>query len=131
MLGMIVVIRTIEVCGHDAYIIRTVPERKLPKLIRSEKPEDLMKVMELTNQILAKIEDKIAMDLTAKKEYDKAMRVIKETARELKERCGVIGADTRKRLDELKSEGAEAAATRVMPVPARKDTANRVKSLNS
>lgn len=114
-----------------SYVIRTIPERKLPKLIRSEKPQDLIRVMELANEILSKIEDKIALDLTAKKEYDRAMRLIKETAREIKEKNGVVDADIRKRLNDLKAVEAEQKAARVMPVPARRDTAGRVKNLNS
>ena len=68
------------------YIIRTIPERKLPKMIRSENQKDLLKVMALTQTILEKIEDKIAATVIDKAQFDETMRKIKATAAELKSR---------------------------------------------
>lgn len=68
------------------YIIRTIPEKKLPKMLRSENQKDLVKVMEMTQKILEKIEDKIASTMMDKAEYEKTISKIKATAAEIKSR---------------------------------------------
>ena len=66
------------------YVIRTIPERKLPRMIRSEDNNELSKVAELVESILQKIEDKISRVVVDKNEHEKIMRRIKETSREMR-----------------------------------------------
>lgn len=66
------------------YIIRTVPEKKLPKMIRLESREDLLKVMALVEATVEKVEDRIAQVLGDTEQYRTVMKQIKETAAEMK-----------------------------------------------
>ncbi len=66
------------------YVIRTIPEKKLPAMIRSDDPKDLEKVMELSQQIIQKIEDKIVLTIRDKEKSDQIIRRIKATAEQQK-----------------------------------------------
>ena len=68
------------------YVIKTIPERKLPRMISSENHDDLYEVIELVESILKKIEDKITNVVKDKTEHDKIMKRIRETSCEMRKR---------------------------------------------
>ena len=57
--------------GWYRYIIRMIPEKKLPNMIVSEDPDDLTKVMDLVDKINEKIKEKIVVSMKAKVAGDK------------------------------------------------------------
>ncbi|MBQ8685910.1 MAG: hypothetical protein IJ514_07045 [Clostridia bacterium] len=98
------------------YVIRTVPERKLPKMLRSEKQKDLIKVMEITQKILQKIEDKIAATIIDKREFERVMKRIKDTSKEMKKKyVGDDSTSVQSAVEEIRNRAKITVG--VMPVP--------------
>lgn len=107
------------------YVIRTIPEKKLPKMLQSEKQRDLQRVMELTQAILQKVEDKIAATIQDKAEFERVMTRIKVTAAEQKKKYdGVTSVNVGMAVEEIRQRKKQETARRVqapigiMPVPA-------------
>ena len=115
------------------YVIRTIPEKKLPKMLQSEKQRDLQRVMELTQAILQKVEDKIAATIQDKAEFERVMTRIKATAAEQKKKYdGVASVNVGMAVEEIRQRKEQETARRtqaqigIMPVSAS-DRAETVK----
>lgn len=99
------------------YVIKILPEKKLPKLVRSEQQEDLLKVMQLTQTILQKIEEKVSATLVDKQEFQKEVARIKDVSAEIKKRCvGESSRSVQSAVEEIRNRGKKST---VLPVPVK------------
>ena len=60
--------------GWCKYLVHTIPERKLPRLLYSEDGEDLKKVTSVVLSILQKIFDKLGLNRNVYEEFSHAAR---------------------------------------------------------
>ena len=68
------------------YIVRVVPEKKLPKMIRSENADDMRKVGVLTEKMVSKIKNHIMLRVKDEAERRKIMDRIEATAKSIIEK---------------------------------------------
>ena len=66
--------------GWHKFLIRMVPEKKLPKMIHSMNADDMVKVIEITKKIIRTISDRIVRAYGDRVEAEKVMKQIEDTA---------------------------------------------------
>ncbi|MBO5363459.1 MAG: hypothetical protein J6A46_03945 [Clostridia bacterium] len=102
-----------------SYVIRTIPEKKLPAMIHSESEKDMAKVRDLALKIIEKINNRILLEAESKKEGDEKIRRAQEVAGSLLEENA---RDEDAKLNALEKAAMlraakRAAQTNEMPVP--------------
>ncbi|MBR4942742.1 MAG: hypothetical protein IKZ28_01815 [Clostridia bacterium] len=102
-----------------SYVIRTIPEKKLPKMIRSESAADMMKLRDIALEILEKINDRVMMESKSKEEGNAKIARTQEVARAMMAESEQAKKDRR---EAYKKEAlARAAKVGAMPIPVPAD----------
>lgn len=68
-----------------SYLIRTIPEKRLPNMIKSENADKMRQIIDMTAAIVEKIEDRIVRSCKDRAQAEVRINQIKETARKQKE----------------------------------------------
>ena len=75
-------LNAVQRLGWYRYIVHLVPDKKLVKSLQSDKQRDLQSIMELTSNLLQKIEDKISATSRDKAQFESIMKHIREVGKE-------------------------------------------------
>ena len=68
-----------------SYLVRTIPEKRLPKMIKSENADKMKKIIDRTAAIVERIEDRIVRSCKDRAQAEVRIKQIKDTARKQKE----------------------------------------------
>lgn len=108
--------------GWHEYVVKSIPEKKLHRMISLEKPEEMRKLTKIVEKIMAKIEDRVGRSSFMKEQYDKRLQHLREVRNQLYEmKQEGKRSNMNSRLNEIREKLNKASTGSVLPIPATND----------
>ncbi len=99
------------------YVIKAVPEKKIPEYVKASRIEDITVIVELTAELLAKMEKRFTMVSKARNELDDKTARIKGVASQMRSEVEMSDREKRDAIEALRKRTEQREASHAVPVP--------------